>query len=107
MEKQGESNPPAANRFMGQDGDILKELSKKVSIMENIAKYTLLIMLSGIEEAETSGYERAVSVMVNELNKLAGWTTIAMGDTDGSVEDVKVKLDKMLADNPFINRHKN
>ncbi|MBF0539537.1 MAG: hypothetical protein HQL03_14925 [Nitrospirae bacterium] len=83
-----------------EHNDALDELCRKVSIMEDIAKYNLLILMAGIEEAEVRGYESALGVMVKEFNKLAQWTTGALDNNNGATKS-------LFSQNHFVKRHSN
>ncbi|MBF0317897.1 MAG: hypothetical protein HQL04_06950 [Nitrospirae bacterium] len=80
--------------------DAFDELSRKMSIMEDIAKYNLLILMAGIEEAEVRGYESALGVMVKEFQKLAQWTTVALDNKGADTES-------LFGQNHFLKRHSN
>jgi methyl-accepting chemotaxis protein len=107
MEKEMQNYNPDEVKVVGRELEQLEELSKKLALMEDIAKYTLLILLSGIEEAEISGYDKAVSVMAGEMNKLAGWTNAAIDDTGNPDEHSDEQLKEIIGSNPFLMRRKN
>ncbi|MBF0342616.1 MAG: hypothetical protein HQL06_00145 [Nitrospirae bacterium] len=92
--------PDEINTESKECNDALDDLARKVSIMEEIARYNLLILMSGIEEAETKGYESAIKVMVKELHKLAQWSTAAFDNKENN-------LKTLLSQNHFVKRHTN
>ncbi|KJU83375.1 hypothetical protein MBAV_004431 [Candidatus Magnetobacterium bavaricum] len=94
-------NQPDDNSAVSKEySDALDELNRKVSIMEDIAKYNLLILMAGIEEAEARGYGSALGVMVKEFQRLAQWTTGAFDNKEGAKES-------LFEQNHFLKRHSN